>query len=49
MHIVTVVVPKEINDALARDKERTGISKSRLVRRILTRYYAKRSKSKRAA
>ena len=37
---ITVDIPKELDGKLGRDKERTGLSKSYLIRSILRRHYA---------
>lgn len=37
--VITVDVPKTMNSKLERDKRRTGLTKSFIVREILSRHY----------
>lgn len=37
--IITVDVPKTLNEKLERDKRRTGLSKSFIVREVLLKHY----------
>lgn len=48
--MLTLDIPKKLNEQITRDKRRTGLSKSYIVRQILLRHYAQsRTREKSAA
>lgn len=47
--MLTLDIPKKLNEQITRDKRRTGLSKSYIVRQILLRHYAQSNNRQKTA
>lgn len=47
--MLTLDIPKKLNEQITRDKRRTGLSKSYIVRQILLRHYEQADRERKSA